>query len=220
MINNILYVQPNSFQFACSKSNQISFEGGFRPETLKYTNIGSCMEGYIGKIRLRKGDNIGEYYANVFKNYIGHNAEHYSVCDDSGNVLGEVNIEIRKYQPGSYYSYDCSNDPSHVFVDNLRNYTNPKTPYYKQGLEYLKDIGTRLLQIAQRRSDEAQCVGNIKLVSKEESKAWYKNVIGMVEEFPPDSMGNSMFKFCVHNPNLLILPPHAKEPLSRLQGGL
>lgn len=52
--------------------------------------------------------------------------------------------------------------------------SNPNTPYYKNGLEHIKDIGIRLLQIAQRRSDEAKCVGNIKLISKNESKTGIK----------------------------------------------
>ena len=91
------------------------------------------------------------------------------------------NIYIRKYKQEPWER----TDPSHVFVDELRNFSNPNTPYYKQGLDYYKDIGTRLLQIAQRRSDEAQCQGNIKLISKGESLNWYKSVIGMRQEFPP-----------------------------------
>ena len=98
----------------------------------------------------------------------------------------------------------------------MRNFSNPNTLYYKQGLEYYKDIGTRLLQIAQRRSDEAQCQGNIKLISKGESLNWYKSVIGMRQEFPPIPG----MKFNIHNPNQLYLPPENKEPLSKLQGGL
>lgn len=42
----------------------ISF--GQNIQTLTHTNIGSCLEGYIGKIRVRKPD--GETYLNVFKN--------------------------------------------------------------------------------------------------------------------------------------------------------
>lgn len=219
MINNISYLQQNNFSSNKVKSNNVTFKG-YCPETLKYTNIGSCLEGYIGKVRLRRAENNGEYFANVFKHFIGNNAERYSICNEFGDVMGEADIFIKKYLPGSYDAFEYKEDPSHVYVDNLRNYTKPDTPYYKKGMEYFKDIGTRLLQIAQRRSDEAQCVGNIKLVSKGESKNWYKNVIGMTEEFKPTSQSNSFLRFSIHNPNVLILPPEAKEPLSRLQGGL
>lgn len=48
---------------------------------------------------------------------------------------------------------------------------------------------------------------------------YYKNVIGMIEEFPPEQNSFGM-RFCFRNPNVMILPPYSKEPLSRLQGGL
>lgn len=186
-------------------------------ETLTHTNIGSCLEGYIGKIKVRRADGR-EDYLNIFKKYLCDKYENYSAKNDKDELIGEINLEIKKYNQHYDYATGAMTDPSHVFVTELRNYSNPTTPYYKQGLEYHKDIGTRLLQIAQRRSDEAQCQGNIKLISKNESKNWYKNIIGMTEEFPPDP--NSTFRFNIHNPNAMYLPPHAKEPLSRLQGGL
>lgn len=215
MINNISF-NPNLYAYKPqAKSTTPSFTGGV--QTLTHTNIGSCLEGYIGKIRVRSASDGQERFLNVFKKYIDRNAENYSIRNDNNDLVGEVDIFIRKFQPGSYDTVEHSTDPSHVFVDNLRNYSNPETPYYKAGLEYMKDIGTRLLQIAQRRSDEAMCMGNIKLIAKNESKNWYKNVIGMVEEFPPMP---SNFRFNFRNPNSMILPPHNKEPLSRLQGGL
>ena len=202
---------------SCKKaSSRPNFTGGI--ETLTHTNIGSCMEGYIGKIRVRKGSDKSEQYLNVFKKFIGFNEENYSIKNDFGDLIGEMNIKIKKIQPSPWSDLDPIENESHVFVDELRNYSNPNTPYYKQGLEYMKDIGTRLLQIAQRRSDEAMCEGNIRLISKGESKDWYKNIIGMTEIYPP--IPNSKQRFCLHNPNLLKIPPHNKEPLSRLQGGL
>ena len=220
-INNIQY---SPIQFKSYSSSKVkttpSFSGGY-VETLKYTNIGSCLEGYIGKVRVRRASDNQECFLNVFKKYIGHNAENYSIKNDKDELVGEIDVFIRKFQPGSYSQFEYKEDPSHVFVDNLRNYSHPDTPYYKQGLEHMKDIGTRLLQIAQRRSDEAQCVGNIKLISKNESKSWYKGVIGMVEEFPNiSSSGTPKWMKSIHNPNSMILPPHAKEPLSKLTGGL
>ena len=209
MINNISYIKYTiSHNNAANSSQNISFKGGI--PTLTHTNIGSCLEGYIGKIRVRKVD--GEAYLNVFKKYTGQNIENYSILNDKGELVGSVNLAIKKMQPSPW----DNNDPSHVFVDELRNFSKPGTPYHNPKLEYFKDIGTRLLQIAQRRSDEALCQGNIKLISKNESMNWYKNLIGMRQEFPPIP-GQ---RFRIHNPNQLYLPPESKEPLSRLQGGL
>ena len=180
------------------------------PNALTHTNIGSCLEGYIGKVIVRKNDkNVA---LNVFKKFKENAIENYTIQNDTGDVIGTIDVSIKKYQQSPWER----TNPSHVFVDNLRNFSNPNTPYYKSGLEHYKDIGTRLLQIAQRRSDEAMCEGNIKLISKGKSLNWYKNIIGMRQEFPPISG----MKFNIHNPNQLYLPPENKEPLSRLQGGL
>ena len=180
------------------------------PNALTHTNIGSCLEGYIGKVSVRKYDkNVA---LNVFKKFKEKAIENYTIQNDTGDVIGTIDVSIKKYQQSPWER----TNPSHVFVDNLRNFSNPNTPYYKSGLEHYKDIGTRLLQIAQRRSDEAMCEGNIKLISKGESLNWYKNIIGMRQEFPHISG----MKFNIHNQNQLYLPPENKEPLSRLQGGL
>ena len=190
-------------------SQKISFKHNLL-NPLTHTNIGSCLEGYIGNVSVRKGSE--KVALNVFKRFKENSIENYTIKNNNGDVLGNIDIAIKKLQPAPW----DKTDPSHVFVDNLRNYSNPNTPYYKSGLEYHKDIGTRLLQIAQRRSDESMCQGNIKLVSKGESLDWYKNVIGMRQEFP----SIPGMRFNIHNPNQLYLPPENKEPLSKLQGGL
>lgn len=203
---NFSQIQPaKSFE----KMNSVSFKQNI-PHALTHTNIGSCLEGYIGKVAVRKGN--AEAVLNVFKSFKENAIENYTIKNDAGDIIGTIDVSIRKYRQEPW----DRTDPSHVFVDELRNFSNPNTPYYKQGLDYYKDIGTRLLQIAQRRSDEAQCQGNIKLISKGESLNWYKNVIGMRQEFPPIPG----MKFNIHNPNQLYLPPENKEPLSKLQGGL
>lgn len=216
-MNTISPIFNNQYIYSKSKVSSPNFKGLEKVETLTHTNIGSCLEGYIGKVRVRKPDG-GESYLDVFKKYLCNNYENYSIKDKAGNILGEMNMTVNKYGGYKYDPYLNPVDPSHVFVADLRNYSNPNTPFRRKGLEPHKDIGTRLLQIAQRRSDEEMCQGNIKLISKNESKGWYKNVIGMVEEFA--AAPNYGFKFNIHNPNSMILPPHSKEPLSRLQGGL
>ena len=79
MITNISYIQPTNFQYSSPvKHNKISF--GHNIPTLTHTNIGSCAEGYIGKIRVRK-DN-GEAFLNVFKKFLGENVENYTIKND------------------------------------------------------------------------------------------------------------------------------------------
>ena len=208
MIKNISYINNyNNLPTKKIKHKEITFKGGI--QTLTHTNIGSCLEGYIGKVRVRKKD--GFDYLNVFKHFYAKDVENYTIQTDKNEIVGNVTLFIIKRPINPWEN--C--DPSHVFVEELRNFSRPGTPEHNNDLEYYKDIGTRLLQIAQRRSDEARCNGNIRLVSKNESMDWYMNVIGMRQEHPVIP-GQKMF----HNPNTLYLPPESKEPLSRLQGGL
>ena len=206
MINNISYISSLPQAYNCRRN--VSFNGNI--STLTHTNIGNCVDGLVGKIKVRKG--CSEAYLDVYKKHISQNVENYIIKNEKDEIVGNVNIKIVKLTPNAWEN----KDPSHVFVDELRNFSNPVTPYINKNLEYYKDIGTRLLQIAQRRSDESQCQGNIKLISKGESMDWYINVIGMRQEYPriPGQ------KFQIHNPNQLYLPPENKERLSRIQGGL
>ncbi len=214
MISNVNFTPYVGNNFDIKSSNVNSKSPSFcGVQTLTHTNIGMCADGYIGKIRVRLAEG-GEAFLNVFKGK-GCDCEEYKIMDDFNNLIGEAQIKIKKIL--NYDHYEHKTDPSHVFVDNLRNYSTPGTPYHNSNLVYYKDIGTRLLQIAQRRSDEANCMGNIKLISKNESKPFYKNVIHMREE--NTFSGNTPFRF-MGNPNLMYLPPESKEPLSRLQGGL
>ena len=214
VINNLTfnpYVKNNfNIQNTAFKKKKPSFCG---VQSLTHTNIGMCAEGFIGKIRVRLAGG-GESFLNVFKNK-NCDWEEYKVMDDFNNLIGESQIKIKKFV--NYGRFEYKSDPSHVFVDTLRNYSTPGTPYHNKALPYYKDIGTRLLQIAQRRSDESNCCGNIKLIAKNESKPFYKNAIHMCEESTFTS--NLLFRFG-GNRNMMYLPPEWKEPLSRLHGGL
>ena len=66
------------------------------------------------------------------------------------------------------------------------------------------------MQIAQRRSDESCCNGNIELISKEDSMPFYEKL-----GFKKTKIANPY-----SNPNRMHLPPDAKEPFSRMYGGL
>ncbi|MBQ8668923.1 hypothetical protein IJ472_04015 [bacterium] len=214
---NISYLtyQPNIYPSSRKSTAKPSFTGGIIPEALTHVNIGSKADGFVGKIRVRIADG-GEAILNVFKKRTNTNAENYKIVNDYNELIGEMDLVIKKIT--DYQRYDSTaKDPSHVFVDMLKNYTRPGTPDHNPNIIYHKDIGTRLLQIAQRRSDEALCNGEMRLNAKGESREWYFDVIGMKQLHPPSK---SMYHFQIHNPNLLYLPAEAKEPLSRLHGGL
>lgn len=212
---NYLSYQPNIYLNNRTSSAKPSFKGNIIPEALTHVNIGSKADGFIGKVRVRLADG-GEAILNVFKRKINSNFENYKIINDYNELIGEMDIKIQKATYIDIYR-DTPAGPDFVFVDMLKNYTCPGTPNHDPKIIHHKDIGTRLLQIAQRRSDEALCNGELKLIAKDESKNWYQNVIGLKQEYPPEQ---SRFRFSIHNPNQMYLPPEAKEHLSKMQGGL
>ena len=195
-----------------SRNNYFSpnFQGKFSYETIANSNIGASLNGYIGNITVRTGDNL-KSLLKVYKS-ASANSEEYRILDKSNKIIGIMDMIIRKDYT-NYYNPQPYN--SHVFVQNLYNFSTPKTPYHNKALEKYKDIGTRLLQIALKRSEESGCSGNIKLIAKEESKPFYLNTIRMKEEFP---LGSPERKF--NNPNTMYLPQEFQEHLRNLQGGL
>lgn len=179
-----------------------TFRGGFPVETIKHYNLGMMPNGIIGKVKVLK-KNGEEVFLNVSKQATALR-EVYRLQDDFDRVIGKIEVKIRKE------TWDPELYPPHVFVDELRNYSHPGTPYHMKDLDEYKHVGIRLLQIAQRRSDEAACWGNIQLVSKNESMEFYKK-LGF-QKIPTVSR--------FENPNSLYLPAEAKEPLSKIHGGL
>jgi len=196
------------------KKSGFTFGHSSRVQSFRDINIGNAPDGFVGKIRVRNGNNA-ECLLDVIKKSLGEGYEKYIVKNNKEAVIGEIVLNVRKYT--NYDKLQYQSDPSHVFIDELFNYSNPETPYYRNAERY-KDIGIRLMQIALKRSYEAMCDGNLKLISKNESKNWYKNVIGMTEEFPKTD--KSTYRFNIHNPNSLILPSDSKEHLLALNGGL
>ena len=201
-----------------NNTNLIRFNQNFSPrfvsqpafkgvQTLTHCNIGSMAEGVIGKVKVNKKTGE-EAYLDVMKLVGASGDETYQLRTKMGHIIGEIEMRIKK-APQDYDRLEFPEDPSHVFVAYLRNYSRKGTPFHIEGLEEYKDIGTRLLQIAQRRSDEARCCGNIKLISKNESMPFYEKLGFKKEETGPWG-----------NPNKYYLPPEAKEPLSKLCGGL
>lgn len=183
------------------------FKGGV--QTIKHFNLGMLQDGIIGKVRVFK-KNGQEAFLDVVKSRSMNNEETYFLRDSLGKTIGEMDIKIKKIS--NYDRYEFPEDPSHVFVEYLRNYSNPNTPYYVEGLEEYKQVGTRLIQIAQRRSDECLCNGNIQLVAKnqKETLAFYEK-LGFKQ---PDFVSPFVNQYKMY------LPPSSKEPLSRITGGL
>ena len=169
-------------------------------------NIGMMPQGFIGHVVLKNATKNTDDLISVFKKF-DCGLERYLFKNDKDELIGEFSAKINKYY--DYNKFIYKSDPSYVFVDDLFNYSNPNTPFYKKGLDYYKGLGVRALQIAQRRSDEALCEGNIKLNSMPEVReVFYINKIGMAPD--PEHPRSGM----------LMLPPDKKEPLSRMNGGL
>ena len=203
-IQNIQNIYPAKYN---NNLTNPFFKGAKPVETIKNYNIDMMADGIIGKVKVFK-KNGQEAFLNVDKFSDLYGNETYMLKDKIGNIIGEMDICIKKQ--GKYNKIaGLLSDPSHVFVQYLHNYSKPNTGYYTDGLEEYTGIGIRLLQIAQRRSDEALCNGEIKLSSKVSALNFYKK-LGFVCEM--DSSGKET--------NRMYLPPHAKEPLSRLYGGL
>lgn len=187
------------------KLNKPSFTGAGDIQRLTHMNIGMMGEGFIGHVLLKNATKGTDEFVNVFKRFDCGN-ERYYLKNNNDELIGEFLAKIKKYF--NYDKFMYKEDPSHVLVDDLFNYSNPKTPFYKKGLDYYKGVGIRLLQIAQRRSDEAQCVGNIRLNAMPEARRFYTDKIGMIQD--PNHPYSGM----------LIIPPDKKEPLSKMYGGL
>ena len=175
--------------------------------TIAHTNLGVSGNGIIGRVQVRRA-NGSEAYLNVMRNATIANEETYQLQEQFGKVIGEISFKINN-QGGFEYDFDNRNF-RHVFVDFLRNYSNPNTKYYRAGLQEYKDVGLRLMQIAQRRSDESNCYGNIVLCSKEDSMPFYEKLgLKVVSKDTESNVNREMF-----------LPAESKEAMSKMQGGL
>lgn len=201
--NNFIY--PNYTQNYAQNSVRAKSPSFCGAQRLTHMNIGMMGEGFIGNVLLKNVTKGTEELVNVFKNFDCGN-EKYFLKNNEGGTIGEIMLKINKYFDYNRFIY--KEDPSHVFVDKLRNYSNPNTPFWNKETDFYEGTGTRLLQIAQRRSDEAQCVGNIKLIPMPESRRYYTDKIGMIKD-PTNPYGSAF-----------ILPPDKKEPLSKMYGGL
>lgn len=187
-------------------STKPTFKSGMPVETIKHYNLGMMPNGIVGKVKVLKA-NGAEAFLNVCKQATAL-CEVYTLQDDMNRAIGKIELKPKKFE--NYSRFEYKEDPSHIFVEELRNYSRPGTPYYVKDLEEYKQIGVRLMQIAQRRSDECGLNGNIELISKNESMLFYEKL----------GFKRVPFVSIYANPNKMYLPPEAKEPFSRMYGGL
>jgi len=183
-----------------------AFKGMAPVQSLAGKNIGAMKNGVIGQVRVF---NVwGERsFLDVVKSADGKGNELYTLENCFGEIVGEMDIKINRA-----FNYDKRNfpqDPSHVLVEFICNHSNPKTNYFNESVEEYKHIGTRLLQIALKRSEESLCNGSIKLSSVPKAKEFYKK-LGFKEIPTKDGLFTGYMD----------LPPSAREPLSKMYGGL
>ena len=75
-------------------SQRISFKHNLL-NPLTHTNIGSCLEGYIGNVSVRKGSE--KVALNVFKRFKENSIENYTIKNNNGDILGNIDIAIKNY---------------------------------------------------------------------------------------------------------------------------
>lgn len=197
------------YQYNYSKVCQLekvsnpSFQALISTNRLTHCNIGMMENGIIGSVGvLRNGK---EVFLNVVKSAGPSGQETYMIKDMIGKIVGEVDMKIN-------LSSGYGNDISHVFVEHLANHSRPNTDEFVSGLPHYQGVGTRLMQIVQRRSDESGCRGEICFYAKEAAKPFHRKLgfIPVPFESEFERRGN----------NKMYLPAEAKEPLSKMLGGL
>ena len=150
-------------------------------------------DGIIGQIEV-KGINDKKVLLDVEKFVDKFGLEYYAILDKSGGILGEI-----EFKP------TITNDTKYVWIEHF-------VSHYSRYLEWgnYKEIGTRLMQIALKRSEEAGCEGNIELFTTETGENFYKK-IGMETFFP---VLNS------RQQHRMYLTQDGKQRLKTLYGGL
>lgn len=180
------------------------FKSKFPILTIGNLNLGAARNGYLGKLKTIKASGE-EVFLNLNKSTYS-NYEIYNLTDNFDNIIGKIEFRMNKYLSQSEDEMD------HIFVTEVKNFSNPNTPYYKNGLEEHKHIGTKLLQIALKRSFETGCNGNIELVAKNKKEVleFYKR-LGFKQPANIPKYGN---------PYRLHLSEESKDQLSKKYGGL
>ena len=201
--NTTPYQYNYSKVYQSEKVSNPSFQALVSSRILSHCNIGMMENGIIGSVGVLL--NGKQAFLNVVKSAGPSGQETYMLKDTLGRIIGEMDMKIN-------YSNGYDNNVSHVFVEHLANHSRPNTEEFVSTLPHYEGVGTRLMQIAQRRSDEAGCRGEIYLHSREKAKPFYKKLgfQAVPVQYEYERQGS----------NKMYLPPEAKEPLSKMLGGL
>ncbi len=199
----VLQIQ-NNYNFNSKNSINPNFKSNVVTKNVATKNLGLTTNGFIGKLEVVKA-NGKKALLNLVKS-IYNDYEIYNLTDDYDRTIGRIEFRFNKSP------WKTNKEKDHVFVSELRNFSNPNTPYYKNGLEEYKQIGTKLLQLAYKRSIENNCDGNIELVAKNHKEVleFYKK-LGFKQ---PENI--SIYE----NPYRLSLSTDAMESFANKYGGL
>ena len=185
-------------------STKPSFKSTPVTQSLVSKNLGSSANGFIGKLEVLKAN--GKKVLLNLKKSTCNDYEIYRLMDDCERVIGSIEFRFNKYQ------YRLNNEQDHLFVSELRNFSNTKTPDYKKELEEHKHIGTMLMQLALQRSYEEGFDGNIQLVAKNRNE-----VVDFYKSLGFKQPANITI---YENPNRLSLSEDGKTILKNKYGGL
>ncbi len=177
--------------------SKASFKSNVLIGSLKNKNIGEMANGCIGKLEMVKA-NSENALLNLMKSTC-QDYEIYKLTDDAQRVIGCMELRFNKY------AWKYNDEKDHVFVSSLKNYSNPKTPYYTRQLDEYKHVGTKLLQIALKRSQEGNCEGNIELIAKSRQEVYdFYKFLGF-EHVAPVSIYENPNRFRLSGRNVNIL---------------
>ena len=197
---NITAITPNYYQNKpYNYYSKPSFNGVFlNAKTIGKCNIGKMPDGIIGKVKVKNLENKDGFFdVQKYVEYAG--LEHYAIQDKRGNILGEIEFMPVK-----------TNESKHIWVEHLVSHSSLYHKYKDEYLGDYKGIGTRLMQIAYKRSLESGCEGNIELFSTNNAIDFYKKL----------GMKDYLSNYSKYQQHRMYLPEEGKSFLSDKYGGL
>jgi len=187
--------QNNRYQY----QTKPTFNGLFsKTKLLSNLNIGSLPDGIIGKIKVFD-KNGKEVLFDVFKNVEDSGLEIYKILDKKRNILGD--IEFKPTIEGNI---------KHIWVEHLVNHSSLYHKYRNESLGDYTGIGTRLMQIALKRSYETGCRGDIELFTTTTGKDFYRKI----------GLKDYLSEYSYFQDHRMYLPEENKRYLAERYGGL
>ena len=176
-----------------------TFNGLFsKTKSLSKLNIGSLPDGIIGQVKVLN-KNGKEVVFDVLKNVEDSGLEIYKIIDKKRNILGDI-----EFKP------TIEGNTKHIWVEHLVNHSSLYHKYRNESLGNYTGIGTRLMQIALKRSKEAGCNGDIELFTTKTGKDFYKKI----------GLKDYLSDYSYYRQHKMYLPEENKEFLANRYGGL